>query len=146
MFRFFTVYGPRQRPDLAINKFVRSIDAGAPIDIYGTGKSFRDYTYIDDICQGVEEGAAYLKDHEHVYEIINLGSNRPITLLQMVQTIEKVLGKKAVLHFLPMQVGDVNATYADISKAKKLLGYAPSISFEEGIKRFISWYFGTKKH
>jgi UDP-glucuronate 4-epimerase len=139
MLRFFTVYGPRQRPDLAINKFTRLIEAGEPIVLYGDGKTYRDYTYVDDICDGIEGVISYLSHHDNVYEILNLGSNYPITLLEMVQTIEKGLGKKAIINFLPMQPGDVNATYADISKAKRLIGYEPHTTFEQGIKKFIEW-------
>lgn len=139
MLRFFTVYGPRQRPDLAINKFSKRINAGLPIDLYGDGSTYRDYTYVDDICNGIMLSLNYLDTHENVYEILNLGSNHPITLLEMVNTIEKCLGKKAIIKYLPMQPGDVNATYADISKAKKLLGYAPNVSFEQGIRNFIAW-------
>ena len=139
MLRFFTVYGPRQRPDLAINKFVRLIEEGKPIELYGDGTTYRDYTFIDDICDGVISSIGYLKTHEDIYEIINLGSNHPITLIEMVKTIEKCLGKKAIIKHLPMQQGDVDATYADISKAKALLGYEPKTSFEEGVRSFISW-------
>jgi UDP-glucuronate 4-epimerase len=139
MLRFFTVYGPKQRPDLAINKFSKLIKAGLPIELYGNGETYRDYTYIDDICKGIILAFDYLDTHEDVYEILNLGSNHPITLLEMVHTIEKCLGKKAIINFLPMQPGDVNATYADISKAKKLLGYSPSVSFEQGVHNFLEW-------
>jgi UDP-glucuronate 4-epimerase len=139
MLRFFTVYGPRQRPDLAINKFVRLIEQGKEIPIYGDGKTFRDYTYIDDICSGIRASMDYLASHSNVYEIINLGSNHPITLNDMVATIEKCLGKKAIVKHLPMQPGDVNGTYADITKARSLLGYAPKMPFSEGIKNFVEW-------
>ena len=139
MLRFFTVYGPRQRPDLAINKFVRLIEQGKEIPIYGDGKTFRDYTYIDDICSGIRASMNYLASHSNVYEIINLGSNHPITLNDMVATIEKCLGKKAIVKHLPMQLGDVNGTYADISKAKMLLSYSPKTSFFDGISNFVEW-------
>lgn len=139
MLRFFTVYGPRQRPDLAINKFVRFIKEGKEITLYGDGSTFRDYTYVDDICAGIEGCFDYLSSHDDVYEILNLGSGNPITLLQMVQTIEKELGKKAKIRFLGMQPGDVDGTYACVDKAKELIGYHPSLSFDEGIRRFIEW-------
>ena len=139
MLRFFTVYGPRQRPDLAINKFARLISDGKPITLYGDGKTYRDYTYIDDIVNGVLLSIKFLDEHKNVYEIINLGSNHPVTLIEMVTVIENTLRKKAIVEYLPMQPGDVDATYADISKACKLIGYKPSVSFEEGIKNFLIW-------
>lgn len=139
LLRFFTVYGPRQRPDLAINKFVSSIEKDLPIELYGDGHTYRDYTFIDDIVNGIELSLDYLNKHHRVYEIINLGSNNPIKLIQMIETIERVLGKKAKINHLPMQLGDVDRTYADITKANKLLGYKPSISFEEGVKAFVRW-------
>lgn len=138
--RFFTVYGPRQRPDLAINKFTKLILNDEPIPVFGDGSTSRDYTYIQDIINGIVLSIQYVENHENVYEIINLGENTPITLLEMIQTIEKVLGKKAKMNFLPMQLGDVNKTYADITKAKELLGYNPQTSFEEGIRNFVKWY------
>ncbi len=140
LLRFFTVYGPRQRPDLAINKFTRLILNNEPIPLYGDGTTSRDYTYIDDIVSGILLSFKYLKEHQNVYEIINLGSNNPISLIEMVQTIEKALNKKAIINWLPMQPGDVDITYADISKARNLLGYNPSITFKEGIKQFVNWY------
>lgn len=139
MLRFFTVYGPKQRPDLAINKFARLISDGKPITLYGDGKTYRDYTYIDDIVNGVLLSLKFLDEHKNVYEIINLGSNRPVSLIDMVTVIEKTLGKKAIVEYLPMQPGDVDATYADISKAWKLIGYKPSVSFGEGIRNFLIW-------
>lgn len=130
MLRFFTVYGPRQRPDLAINKFVQKISRGEPIDFYGNGETYRDYTYISDIVNGIEKSLEYLNGNPNVYEIINLGSNNPITLAKMVETIEKELGKKARINRLPMQPGDVDGTYASIDKARKLLGYSPKVSLD----------------
>ena len=140
LLRFFTVYGPRQRPDLAINKFVRLIQNNEPIPLYGDGTTSRDYTYIDDIVSGILLSFKYLKEHQNVYEIINLGSNNPVSLIEMVRTIEKTLNKIAIINWLPMQPGDVDITYADISKARKLLGYNPSITFENGIKNFVAWH------
>ena len=134
--RFFTVYGPRQRPDLAIRKFIDLIEAGKPIQMYGDGTSMRDYTYVDDIVSGVRAAIDYDKTP---YEIINLGGGSPVTLRDMIATIEKVLGKKADIEQLPMQKGDVDKTVSDISKARKLLGYMPQTSFEEGIKKFVGW-------
>ncbi len=133
--RFFTVYGPRQRPDLAIHKFARKILAGEKIPVFGDGSSRRDYTYIDDIIQGVTLAIEKLNG----YEIINLGESRTVRLLELIEILENALGKKAELEFLPMQPGDVLQTYADISKAKKLLGYAPQYPIEKGIENFVRW-------
>ena len=140
MLRFFTVYGPKQRPDLAINKFTRLILNDEAIPMYGDGSTSRDYTYIDDIVNGVIKSCQYVENNKNVYEVINLGSNHPVSLKEMIQVIGSTLGKQPRINQLPMQPGDVDITYADISKAKQLLGYAPSITFEEGIKRFIKWY------
>ena len=134
--RFFTVYGPRQRPDLAIRKFIDRIDNGEPIDMYGDGSSRRDYTFIKDIISGIRAAIDY---NGNEYEIINLGGGEPITLNRMIATIEKVLGKKAVINRLPMQPGDVDKTVCDWSKAKKLLKYTPSTTFEDGIRAFVEW-------
>lgn len=139
MLRFFTVFGPKQRPDLAINKFARLISQDKPITLYGDGKTYRDYTYVDDIVKGILGCSKYLDEHDKVYEILNLGSNRPVSLIDMVKTIEEEMGEKAKIEYLPMQPGDVDATYADISKAQKLIGYKPSISFKEGIHNFLKW-------
>ena len=139
MLRFFTVYGPKQRPDLAINKFVRMMRNGEKIPMYGDGTTSRDYTYVDDIVDGICRTFDYLNGHEGVYEIINLGSNNPIPLKDMIATIGKVLGTEPKIEQLPMQPGDVERTFADISKARKLLAYEPSVSFEEGVRRFVEW-------
>jgi UDP-glucuronate 4-epimerase len=133
--RFFTVYGPRQRPDLAIHKFTDHILRNLPIDVYGDGTSARDYTYIDDIVDGIVKSIGSLKG----YEIINLGESKTISLNKMVTTLENFLEKTAIRNQVPMQPGDVNVTNADISKAKSFLGYAPSTEFEEGIRKFIKW-------
>lgn len=135
MLRFFTVYGPKQRPDLAINKFTRLMLEGKEIPIYGDGTTARDYTYIDDIVDGIISSCDYVDLNTDVYEIINLGNSSPVSLKDMVDTISKVLVVKPKLKYMPMQPGDVNITYADISKAKNLLGYEPKIEFEEGIKK-----------
>jgi len=137
--RFFTVYGPRQRPDLAINKFINSILKGNEIFMFGDGNTARDYTYIDDIVNGILLSINYLSNNSNVYEIINLGSNCPIKLKEMIEIIEKKLNKKANIKMMPMQPGDVEITYANIEKAQRLLGYCPSISFEKGIEKFIEW-------
>ncbi len=138
--RFFTVYGERQRPDLAIHKFVKNICEGKTISIYGDGSSKRDYTYIGDIVDGIIKSMEYLFKNKNIYEILNLGNSNAVSLKEMVETIENVLNIKAKKEYLPMQAGDVEKTYADISKAKQLIGYSPSVTFGEGIKRFVKWY------
>ncbi len=140
MLRFFTVYGPRQRPDLAIHKFTKAIIEEKEIPFYGDGTTQRDYTYIDDIIDGVLKSIIYLEKNKNIYEIINLGESETISLRKMVKTLENEIGKKAVLKKLSMQPGDVNRTFADISKAKELIGYDPKTKFEEGIKKFVNWY------
>lgn len=135
--RFFTVYGPRQRPDLAISKFTRNILEGRPIQQFGDGSSARDYTYIDDIIEGVCAAAQY-DDSE--FEIFNLGGSEVTTLSELISTIETVTGKKAEIEYLPDQLGDVPRTYADISKAKRFLGYAPQTRVADGIEKFLRWY------
>jgi UDP-glucuronate 4-epimerase len=137
--RFFTVYGPRQRPDLAIHKFTARILAGREIEVFGDGAASRDYTYIDDVLGGVVAAI----DRCEGYEIINLGSRHPVRLDEMIRTLEEAIGKKAKLHRLPTQPGDVERTFADVSKAKRLLGYEPGITFAEGVSRFVTWFRGT---
>ncbi len=134
--RFFTVYGPRQRPEMAIHKFTRLIDQGQEIPVFGDGSSRRDYTYIDDIIQGII--AAHEKDFG--FEIFNLGESKTTDLMTLIHLIEENLGKRAKIKHLPFQPGDVKVTYADISKARSLLGYDPQVPIEEGIRRFIAWY------
>lgn len=134
--RFFTVYGQRQRPDLAINKFIRLIKNGETIEIYGDGTTIRDYTHIEDIVEGIKSAIKYDKSP---YEIINLGSGNPISLSEMIKTIEEVLGQKAIIVSTPPQQGDVNRTYADISKAKALLNYEPKMDFKRGIQKYVEW-------
>ena len=140
MLRFFTVYGPKQRPDLAINKFTRLMLEGKEIPMYGDGETSRDYTYVDDIEDGICKSCDYVMTHDNVYEILNLGSNNPITLKEMINTIGEVLGIEPKIDRQPMQPGDVDRTFADISKAKELIGYTPHTTFKEGIKNFIDWY------
>lgn len=134
--RFFTVYGPKQRPDLAIRKFIELIEKGEPIPVYGDGTTMRDYTFIDDIVQGICSAIEYDKSP---YEIINLGGGSPVTLNQMIETIENVLGKKAIINRLPMQLGDVDKTVSDITKARNLLNYNPQTCFKDGIRKFVEW-------
>ncbi|MCL5986647.1 MAG: GDP-mannose 4,6-dehydratase [Actinobacteria bacterium] len=134
--RFFTVYGPRQRPEMAIHKFTRLIDSGKPIEIYGDGSSSRDYTYISDIIDGIES----CLDKKLGFETINLGDSNPIKLIELVRLIEGALGKKADIKWMEHQQGDVDITYADITKAKNILNYYPKIKIEEGISEFVKWY------
>ncbi len=134
--RFFTVYGPRQRPEMAIHKFTRLIEGGQRVPLYGDGTSSRDYTYIDDIIDGIMRAIERVRG----FEIFNLGEAKTITLQQLISLIEGALGKKAQVDRLPPQPGDVPQTYADISKARRLLGYNPQVGVEEGIRRFVSWF------
>ena len=134
--RLFTVYGPRQRPDLAIQKFTERIDANLPIPVFGDGSSSRDYTYIDDIVDGVLAALV----HSGRYDIFNLGNSSPVELMRLIRLIEGNLGKPAKLKWMPIQPGDVPLTYADISKARSALGYEPRIPITEGIRAFIEWY------
>ncbi|MEO8188765.1 MAG: NAD-dependent epimerase/dehydratase family protein [Acidobacteriota bacterium] len=134
--RFFTVYGPRQRPEMAIARFIRSIDRGESIPFFGDGESLRDYTYVDDIADGVE--SAILGPPG--FEIVNLGGSRPVTLKRLVEEIERALGKKARLERLANQPGDVPVTYADVTKAEKLLDFRARVPLEEGIRRSVAWY------
>jgi len=134
--RFFTVYGPRQRPDLAIHKFTKLISEGKPIDVYGNGKTKRDYTYIDDIVDGIMASLDYWESR---FEIINLGNNESVELRTLISLLEKVLGKKAFLRTLPNQQGDVPVTIADITKAQKLLGYKPKTKLVGGVEKFVRW-------
>lgn len=137
--RFFTVYGPRQRPDLAINKFATLILEDKEIPFYGDGTTSRDYTYVDDIVNGIVSSINYVNTDKKVFEIFNLGGDRTVSLNEMVETIEEVLEKKAKLNKMPMQPGDVNRTCADITHSKEILGYSPKTTFKEGIRKFIEW-------
>ena len=138
--RFFTVFGPRQRPDLAINKFTRMILNDEAIPVYGDGTTSRDYTYVDDIVQGIIGAINWVNTKEKKFGVFNLGGDEPVTLTRMIETIEKVLGKTAKIDRLPMQPGDVNRTCADISLSTKELSYKPETTFEEGIRKFVEWY------
>ncbi len=138
--RFFTVYGPRQRPDLAIHKFTRLISEDQEIPFYGDGTTARDYTYIDDIIDGILKSIRYLENKSGVYEIINLGESEVISLNEMLATIEEALRKSAIRKNLPMQPGDVLKTNADITKARTLIGYKPDTNFQNGIKKFVEWF------
>jgi UDP-glucuronate 4-epimerase len=134
--RFFTVYGPRQRPDLAIRKYTELMLAGISLPVFGDGTTSRDYTYVDDIVAGICAAIHYDRTG---YEVVNLGNDKPINLLDMIRTIEDSLKIRARLDFLPPQPGDVPRTCADIAKARRLLGYEPRTTFVEGIEKFVAW-------
>ncbi|MNK49410.1 UDP-glucose 4-epimerase [compost metagenome] len=141
--RFFTVYGPRQRPDLAIHKFTKLIFGNNEIPFYGDGSTARDYTFINDIIDGILKSIKYLETNDNVYEIINLGESEVVTLNEMLSVLENTIGKKANRKMLPMQPGDVQKTNADITKARTLIGYVPSTNFQNGIKKFVEWFLGN---
>ncbi|MDX9881085.1 MAG: GDP-mannose 4,6-dehydratase [Prolixibacteraceae bacterium] len=138
--RFFTVFGPRQRPDLAIHKFTKLILSGEPVPMFGDGSTARDYTYYQDTVAGIVAATDYLFRNKKVYETINLGNNQPVTLKDMIATIYDVCGIAPDIRQLPMQPGDVNITFANIDRAKKLLGYNPQYSFRKGVENFVAWY------
>jgi UDP-glucuronate 4-epimerase len=139
--RFFTVYGPGQRPDLAIHKFTKAILQGEPITMYGDGNTSRDYTFVDDTVQGIIGAIQYDKSD---FEIINLGNNYTVSLKELIRSIEEVTGKKAVIEKYPEQPGDVPKTFADITKATQLLGYNPQTQLKDGLKKFYDWFLENK--
>ena len=141
--RFFTVYGPRQRPDLAIHKFTALIESGKPIPVYGDGSMGRDYTYVDDIVAGVVASLDYGPDGEVPFEVFNLGNSHPVRLAELIAHLEAATGKKALQERLPDQPGDVPITWASIEKARRLLGYSPQTSMEQGLRNFVDWYRST---
>ncbi len=136
MLRFFTVYGPRQRPDMAIHKFTKMILAGEPIPMFGDGSTYRDYTYVDDIIDGVVRCV----DTPFDYEIFNLGESHTTSLRELITLIERHTGREALIDEQPMQAGDVEKTYANVDHARAKLGYAPRFTMDEGIERFVEWY------
>ena len=141
IFRFFTVYGPAGRPDMSAFRFVHWISEGKPVTVYGDGKqSSRDYTYLEDIARGVIAGLKPLE-----YEVINLGSDSPIVLIDTIRLIEELVGRKAELSHQPFHPADVRATWADIRKAEKLLGWRPQVSFREGITALVAWYQANRE-
>lgn len=140
--RFFTVYGPRQRPDLAIHQFTRKICEGRPIDKFGDGSTRRDYTFVDDIIQGILGALSY---EGPLFDIFNLGESETTTLNELIAQIEAALGRKAVINQLPDQPGDVPLTCADISKARRLLGYNPSTPIAKGIPKFVEWFLSLRE-
>jgi UDP-glucuronate 4-epimerase len=139
--RFFTVYGPRQRPDLAIRKFMQQIEAGQPVPFFGDGTMGRDYTFVTDIVNGVLRAISF----ETAYDVFNLGNSAPISLNEMVETIAEELGKQAILSHQPIPPGDVPITFADLSRSRTMLGYAPQVSFRDGIRRMVEWFRQTAK-
>lgn len=139
--RLFTVYGPRQRPDLAIHKFARLISEGAPVPVFGDGRTRRDYTFIDDIIAGVRAAIDYTSSD---YEVVNLGESRTVELRELISLLEKELGAIAQIDRQPLQPGDVPQTYADITKARRLLGYNPQTQIEEGLHLFVEWFRGQR--
>lgn len=140
MLRFFTVYGPRQRPDMAISKFTKLIDNGDAVPMYGDGTTRRDYTFIEDILDGLVRCV----DTPLKYEIFNLGESQTITLREMIDVIAKHVGKPANIKQMPLQPGDVEITYACIDKAKEMLGYDPKFPFDEGVRRYVEWYRASR--
>ncbi|MFV9510459.1 GDP-mannose 4,6-dehydratase [Tepidibacillus sp. LV47] len=134
--RFFTVYGPRQRPDLAIHKFTKMILNQQPIPLFGDGTTSRDYTYVEDIVNGIK---AALKKEVSQYEVYNLGNDKPTKLIDLVRLIEEKTNRKAIINWLPMQTGDLPITWADLNKSRKELGYHPKIELNEGLELFIDW-------
>jgi len=146
--RFFTVYGPRQRPDLAIHKFTALIEAGSPIPIYGDGSTGRDYTHVSDIVAGVIAAIEYEPGRTNPvpFEIFNLGNAHPVKLNELVDLLERATGKKALRDPQPVQPGDVPLTWAEISKAERLLGYCPATPLAEGLGKFVEWYRGAKSN
>jgi len=139
--RFFTVYGPRQRPDLAIHKFFALLEKGKPIPFFGDGTNGRDYTYVDDIVSGITAALDYLVSRDQpCFEVFNLGNSHPVTLSELVAALERVGGQRAALDRQPPQPGDVPITWANIEKARRVLGYAPSTPLERGLEKFANWY------
>ena len=140
--RFFTVYGPSQRPDLAIHKFTKALIKNEPITMYGDGSTSRDYTFVDDTVQGIIAAMQY---NQSAFEVINIGNNYSISLKELIQEIEKVTGKQATIEKMPEQPGDVPKTFADISKAKRLLGYEPKTSLSDGLQKFYNWFMENEE-
>jgi UDP-glucuronate 4-epimerase len=138
--RFFTIYGPRQRPDLAIHKFARLLRDGQPIPMFGDGSTERDYTYVDDILQGILASIDLVRRSDPIFEVVNLGESRTVSLREMIQVLGEEMGVEPVIDRQEMQPGDVERTYADVSKARELLGYEPSVEFRDGVRVFLEWF------
>ncbi len=144
--RFFTVYGPWGRPDMALSLFTERIARGEPIKVFNEGNLSRDFTYIDDIVQGVVLTMGKVPDIQPAYRILNIGNNAPVILMDFIRAIEKALGKKAKMEMLPMQPGDVHRTWADVSRLKNLTGYEPQVGVEEGVRKFVEWWLAYQKN
>lgn len=142
--RFFTVYGPRQRPDLAINKFIQKISNNEPLVLFGTGDTARDYTYIDDTAAGILAAIRYCMANEGVYQTVNLGNSSPVALTDLVNTIYAIMNREKQLIYEPMQPGDVDITFADIAKAGSLFNYHPQTDIKTGLKKYIDWFIAEK--
>jgi UDP-glucuronate 4-epimerase len=142
--RLFTLYGPRQRPDLSIHKFTKLIENDQSIEMYGDGSTARDYTHVSDVVNGFRLAINYLFEHTHVYEIINIGNRNPIKLIDLISTLFEICGKPKNIKQMPSQAGDVEITFANIEKAEKLLGYSPKVDFNEGLKDFVDWFRKNK--
>jgi UDP-glucuronate 4-epimerase len=139
--RFFTVYGPCQRPDLAIHRFVKKLEAGQALPFYGDGRASRDYTYVDDIVDGIMQAQGWLSAQTGAcFEVFNLGNSRPVSLADLVRMLERITGKRADLERLPPQPGDMENTFADLAKSRRMLGYEPKVSLETGLTRFVDWF------
>jgi UDP-glucuronate 4-epimerase len=140
--RLFTVYGPRQRPDLAIHRFARLLSQGEEIPLFGDGSSERDYTYVEDILSGIRGGLGWIQDNPGLHDIVNLGGSHPVALRDMARILGEELGIEPRIRHLPMQPGDVRRTYADIEKARRLWGYGPKWGFRDGVREFVAWFKG----
>ena len=138
--RFFTVYGPRQRPDLAIHKFVKLVKQGKAIPMFGDGSTSRDYTFYEDTVNGIVSAIDYVYSHDNVYDVFNLGNSNPVCLKDLIAAIGKATGIEPIISPMLMQPGDVQITYADITRAKEILGYSPSTSIEQGLAKFVEWF------
>ena len=144
--RFFTVYGPRQRPDLAIYKFTALLEAGNPLPVFGDGQTGRDYTYVDDVVSGILGALGFQPQDPSgaPFDIFNLGNSSPVKLQELIDCLEQVTCRRAIRQQMPLQPGDVPLTWADISKARRMLGYQPTIQLHEGLRRFVAWYRSVK--
>ena len=145
--RFFTVYGPRQRPDLAINKFVRALSAGQPVTVYGDGTAVRDYTYVDDTVEAVKTSLGQVLEAENgpLYRILNIGAERTVAVNELVTMLAETMDAVPTIEYLPPQPGDVPRTSADISKARDVLGFNPTVPIEEGLRRFVAWFWSKQE-
>jgi UDP-glucuronate 4-epimerase len=144
--RFFTVYGPRQRPDLAIHRFTRLLHSGQTVSQFGDGSTERDYTYVEDIVSGVEAALTWTRSDEPAFDVFNLGGSHTVRLDRLIQLIAGALGVKPGIVQKPMQPGDVRATWADVGKSQRILGYEPTVTIEQGIPRFVDWYTSQHGH